>query len=87
LGILNHSFSQLGFPKQDALEIELTHLRDHRIEQSREPPSRFLGLFLITTKQSCEVGYPAPRRLWQARFYDFNVWTERKRIEKLAFAE
>src|SRR6266852_432688 len=22
-------------------------------------------------------------RFWQARFYDFNVWTERKRIEKL----
>jgi putative transposase len=24
-----------------------------------------------------------PDRFWQARFYDFNVWTERKRIEKL----
>jgi hypothetical protein len=26
--------------------------------------------------------WPLPRRIWQARFYDFNVWTERKRIEK-----
>ena len=26
--------------------------------------------------------WAAPRRLWQARFYDFNVWTERKRIKK-----
>ncbi len=26
-----------------------------------------------------------PRRFWQARFYDFNVWTERKRIEKLRY--
>ena len=24
-----------------------------------------------------------PRHIWQARFYDFNVWTEKKRIEKL----
>ncbi len=24
-------------------------------------------------------------RIWQARFYDFNVWTERKRIEKLRY--
>ena len=24
-------------------------------------------------------------QFWQARFYDFNVWTERKRIEKLRF--
>ncbi len=26
-----------------------------------------------------------PGRFWQARFYDFNVWTERKRIEKLRY--
>jgi putative transposase len=26
-----------------------------------------------------------PQRFWQARFYDFNVWTERKRIEKLRY--
>jgi putative transposase len=26
-----------------------------------------------------------PERFWQARFYDFNVWTERKRVEKLRY--
>jgi len=26
-----------------------------------------------------------PNRFWQARFYDFNVWTEQKRIEKLRY--
>ncbi len=26
-----------------------------------------------------------PAHIWQARFYDFNVWTERKRIEKLRY--
>ena len=26
-----------------------------------------------------------PRHFWQARFYDFNVWTEKKRIEKLRY--
>jgi putative transposase len=35
-------------------------------------------------------GIPGPTpvhfdRFWQARFYDFNVWTERKRIEKLRY--
>jgi REP-associated tyrosine transposase len=25
------------------------------------------------------------RHVWQARFYDFNVWTERKRIEKVRY--
>jgi putative transposase len=27
----------------------------------------------------------ASNRFWQARFYDFNVWTEKKRIEKLRY--
>jgi putative transposase len=27
----------------------------------------------------------APGHVWQKRFYDFNVWTERKRIEKLRY--
>jgi putative transposase len=27
----------------------------------------------------------APRHIWQPRFYDFNVWTDRKRIEKLQY--
>lgn len=26
-----------------------------------------------------------PVQIWQARFYDFNVWTERKRVEKLNY--
>jgi putative transposase len=31
-------------------------------------------------------GTPAhTNRFWQARFYDFNVWTEKKRIEKLRY--
>jgi putative transposase len=27
----------------------------------------------------------APDSVWQKRFYDFNVWSERKRIEKLRY--
>jgi REP-associated tyrosine transposase len=27
----------------------------------------------------------APHHFWQARFYDFNVWTGKKRIEKLRY--
>jgi REP element-mobilizing transposase RayT len=26
-----------------------------------------------------------PRAFWQGRFYDFNVWTTRKRVEKLRY--
>ena len=28
---------------------------------------------------------PAPQHIWQKRFYDFNVWTQRKRVEKLRY--
>ena len=28
---------------------------------------------------------PSRRAFWQARFYDFNVWTTRKRFEKLRY--
>jgi putative transposase len=28
---------------------------------------------------------PQPRAFWQARFYDFNVWTAHKRVEKLRY--
>jgi putative transposase len=27
----------------------------------------------------------SPQHIWQKRFYDFNVWTEHKRIEKLRY--
>jgi putative transposase len=37
-------------------------------------------------RQRCLFGEPAPRTpFWQARFYDFNVWTTKKRVEKLRY--
>ena len=30
-------------------------------------------------------GPTVPNQFWQARFHDFNVWTEKKRIEKLRY--
>ena len=31
------------------------------------------------------LGNSPERQFWQPRFYDFNVWTEKKRIEKLKY--
>jgi len=28
---------------------------------------------------------PMPQHVWQKRFYDFNIWTSRKRVEKLRY--
>ena len=32
-----------------------------------------------------ELSEQAPQHIWQKRFYDFNVWTGRKRVEKLRY--
>jgi putative transposase len=32
-----------------------------------------------------ETGQPSQPRLWQRRFYDFNVWSLKKRVEKLHY--
>jgi putative transposase len=42
-----------------------------------------------TSRKAREVGHPlfdhTQQHIWQKRFYDFNVWTEHKRIEKLRY--
>ena len=32
-----------------------------------------------------QVFQQAPQHIWQKRFYDFNIWTGRKRVEKLRY--
>ncbi len=52
-----------------------------------------LGLARRVLAQGKRRGDPAqtalfdhlPQHIWQKRFYDFNVWTEHKRIEKLRY--
>ena len=51
-----------------------------RLERSAVPMSRNTGETWGTPRSSLDR-----RRFWQARFYDFNVWTEKKRIEKLRY--
>jgi putative transposase len=31
------------------------------------------------------VAADLPRRIWQSRFYDFNLWSQRKEVEKLKY--
>jgi putative transposase len=41
------------------------------------------GVYRLRGDRSACGDYP--RHFWTARFYDFNVWTEKKRIEKLNY--
>jgi len=51
-----------------------------------EPERGTLARALQAVKQSVARRLIGGRRhFWQARYYDFNVWTKRKRIEKLRY--
>ncbi len=52
-----------------------------------EPESRPLATALQALKQSVSrtLSLRAPEPFWQARYYDFNVWSEEKRVEKLRY--
>ncbi len=53
-----------------------------------EPQRETLARALQALKQSVArrlIG--EQRHFWQARYYDFNVWTEKKRIEKLRYMQ
>ena len=51
-----------------------------------EPQECRLSTAIQSVKQSTArmLGFKGPH-FWERRYYDFNVWTERKRIEKLRY--
>jgi len=66
-------------PQRDTLSTAIQALKlsfVRSLEGSPVPRSRKSG-------ETC--GTPESKRFWQNRFYDFNVWTEKKRIEKLRY--
>ena len=58
--------------------IKLSFVQRLSSDAEKSPTSR---------KKREKWGTPAdiPRHSWQRRFYDFNVWTDHKRIEKLRY--
>ncbi len=49
-----------------------------------EPSKAILSKAIQALKLSVTVQRPE-RPFWQARYYDFNVWTEKKHVEKLRY--
>jgi len=80
-------------PQRDTLSTAIQALKlgfVRKLEGAGVPRSRKTGETLRQA-QGRLWGTPVsdisstPHRFWQARFYDFNVWTERKRREKLRY--
>lgn len=52
-----------------------------------EPEQELLSRAIQSLKQALarRLSLHASEPFWQARYYDFNVWSERKRVEKLRY--
>ena len=69
-------------PQRDTLSIAIQALKLGFVRSLSGVPNP------MSRKRGETWGTPdpaLPRHFWQARFYDFNVWTEKKRIEKLRY--
>src|SRR5207249_10738360 len=57
-----------------------------RLKPTSGPQGRLRPRWINACRTAQSGGlWHVPHHIWQARFYDFNVWTERKRIEKLRY--
>jgi putative transposase len=84
-------------PQRETLSTAIQALKIgfvRSLEKDGVPRSRKSGEtwgtpFLNTSDSSSSTSRSSPaessHRFWQARFYDFNVWTEKKRVEKLRY--
>jgi putative transposase len=73
-------------PQRSTLSIAIQALKlgfIRRLDGTGVPGSRNIGDTRFTPLSDLSSAIPTP--FWQARFYDFNVWTEKKRIEKLRY--
>jgi REP-associated tyrosine transposase len=54
-------------------------------EPEQGDPSVVMKVLKQEFARALHQAEPSVAQVWQRRFYDFNVWTERKRIEKLRY--
>ncbi len=52
---------------------------------TQEPGARWCAKMLKAIRLPASVHDEATYRVWQRQFYDFNVWSEKKRLEKLEY--
>ncbi len=63
-----------------ALKLSFVRMLDGAVVPTSRKDGETWGIPSFAAKEATES-----HRFWQARFYDFNVWTEEKRIEKLRY--
>jgi putative transposase len=67
---------QIGDPSTVVQAVKLGFVR--RVMSGQQNPH--------VSQRTRDMGHPSsPNHIWQSRFYDFNVWSQRKEVEKLKY--
>ena len=48
-------------------------------------PSKIIQAVKLSVSQRLAIGGEFSGRFWQSRFYDFNLWSQQKEVEKLKY--
>jgi len=79
-------------PQRETLSIAIQSLKLGVVRSLLLLGDKTFAVEIPMSRKRCETwgtpsvgGAKTPNHFWQARFYDFNVWTEKKRIEKLRY--
>src|ERR1700722_8745590 len=86
-----HVHLLLSEPQRETLSTAIQALKLGVVRSMQCSSGRVVAAAPRSRKSGETSGTPVsstpvhPDRFWQARFYDFNVWTEKKRIEKLRY--
>ena len=78
-----HVHLLISEPMRGTPSTVLKMLKQRVSRQLRRKPRRRVSV----AQQSFQFASPSKRlpQFWQKRFYDFNVWSRKKKIEKLAY--
>jgi len=82
-----HIHLLIGEPQEKTLSTVMQALKLGFARRVIAEARRFSASTGLTFRKAREAGHLTvpTQHVWQKRFYDFNVWTEHKRIEKLRY--
>ena len=76
----DHIHLLIGEPEQGRPSTVMQVLKQRFARQVRRPPGGPSSAIVAKSGDSQEQPH-----VWQRRFYDFNIWSQRKRVEKLRY--
>jgi len=76
---------EVGNPSTVMQAVKLGFARRVLDPSSKQKPHPSTSSGQAFSQSAREMEHPAPHHIWQRRFYDFNLWSQRKEVEKLRY--